>query len=288
MKAAGLRFLTVMVLMLPMGWAQAAITCTVSSPGFSTTYQPADVTPTVVQSSVTVTCQRNNFGDPGSLDYSVGVDNGLYVSGGSNRANFGASFVQYNTYGNSACTSSWQAFPRWRRVPVPPPGTLALSGFTPSTANINVWICIPAAQAGVASGTHLDTVTMTLFQGTSNTSLATGTFPVSILVSPTCSVTTTPGAIVLNYTSLGPAVNANTTFGVTCTNSVSYTMAFDPLGGTLLGLSYSLALSPASGGTGSGVEQTYTITGSMAAGQSGTCATALCPATEARTLTITY
>jgi hypothetical protein len=65
-----------------------------------------------------------------------------------------------------------------------------------------------------------------------------------------------------------------------------------PTTGTLIGLDYTLALSPA-GGTGGGTgggspESIHTITGTMAAGQAGTCAVGACTATQSHTLTITY
>jgi len=92
---------------------------------------------------------------------------------------------------------------------------------------------------------------------------------------------------VFNYVAFGATVNASTSFGVTCTNSLPYTMALDATSGTVLGLSYTLALA-ASSGTGTGTLQTYAINGSIAAGQPGTCAAGSCAASQPRTLTITY
>ena len=64
-------------------------------------------------------------------------------------------------------------------------------------------------------------------------------------------------------------------------------MSLDATSGTLIGLNYTLALStPSSVGTGS--QQTHSITGNMAAGQAGNCATGTCSASQARTLTIPY
>jgi hypothetical protein len=87
--------------------------------------------------------------------------------------------------------------------------------------------------------------------------------------------------------SFGPAANANTSFGVTCTNLLPYTVAIDATSGTLLGLNYTLTLT-APPSPGNGLERTGTIAGNMAAGQSGICATGVCFASETRTLTITY
>ena len=66
-----------------------------------------------------------------------------------------------------------------------------------------------------------------------------------------------------------------------------YTMALDATSGTLVGLTYGLALSQAAA-TGTGVAQSFSINGTIAAGQSGTCATGSCSGSATRTLTITY
>jgi hypothetical protein len=55
-----------------------------------------------------------------------------------------------------------------------------------------------------------------------------------------------------------------------------------------LGLTYNLAIAPSSSGTGTGVTQTYTINGTIAAAQSGTCATAVCTGSQTRTLTLSW
>ena len=61
----------------------------------------------------------------------------------------------------------------------------------------------------------------------------------------------------------------------------------DLTSGTLLGLNYTLSL-PVASGTGNGLQQTYTVNGSIAGGQAGTCATANCGGYQTRTLTVTY
>jgi spore coat protein U-like protein len=167
---------------------------------------------------------------------------------------------------------------------------MTLSGFAPTTSPpISFWGCVPAGQTSTPQGIYTDTVTMTVRMTPSSGGARnyTGTFPVAIHRGASCSISNAPGSVALNYTSFGPPANANTTFGATCTNQLPYTMSLDTTSGTLLGLNYSLALSAASA-TGTGVEQTYTITGTMAAGQVGTCATTTCSASQPHTLTINY
>jgi spore coat protein U-like protein len=117
---------------------------------------------------------------------------------------------------------------------------------------------------------------MTLTYGPSSFS-DTGTFPVSIATPATCSLTSAPGNVVFNYVAFGAAVNASTTFGVTCTSYLPYTMTLDAASGTVLGVNYTLVLS-ASSATGIGSPQTFTISGNAVGGQPGTCGSGSCSA----------
>lgn len=288
MNRNNLCLLAIVVLAWPFSPAAADPSCTFGSPGFVTSYDSGAAS--VIQSQVTVTCQRNLAGDPTSITYSIAADNGLYPGGGSNRANLAGNLVSYDVYRDSGCGAQWRN-PLNTRLPDPAPGTMTLTGFIPTTAVINYWGCVPAGQAGASSGIHTDTVGMTLrwrwAPGGGNADSATASFGVEIHVDATCSISTPPGDITFSYTSFGAAANAGTTFGATCTNLLPYTLALDTTGGTLLGLNYALALS-AAGGTGNGLEQTYSISGTMAAGQIGTCAAATCSASQPHTLIITY
>jgi len=126
---------------------------------------------------------------------------------------------------------------------------------------------IPAAQAGTLSPT----------------------FNVTVNLTSKCQVTTAPTDVAFTYTSFqGTAATASTTYGVQCTNTLPYTMALDTTAtNTVAGLTHAIALS-ASSGTCNGAAQSYTVNGTMAAGQGGTCALGSCSGTEGRTLTITY
>lgn len=114
-------------------------------------------------------------------------------------------------------------------------------------------------------------------------------FNVTVNLTSSCSLTTAPSDVAFTYTSFqgAPSVATPSSFAVKCTNLRPYTMALDAAAGTVIGLNYTIALS-AAGGTGTGIDQNYSITGNMAAGQSGTCAGASCVGTDVRTLTITY
>jgi spore coat protein U-like protein len=264
--------------------AQAAITCSVSSPGFSTAYTPSNPSTNITQTSVTVTCQRNAAGDATSVTYNIAVDNGLNASAQQDRARLGAttSYIFYEAYRDSGCNNIWKQASSSRIT-----GTISgLSGFIPIAQTTAYWGCVPAGQTGLAAGTYIDTVTMTLSYGGATN--PTATFPVAIYTPGVCNLTTSPGTIQFTYVALGAAAPpASTTFGVTCTNFLPYTMALDATTGVLVGLQYSLALS-ATSATGTGLQQSYSIDGTMPAGQAGTCAAGSCSGTQARTLTITY
>src|SRR5262245_37484948 len=126
--------------------------------------------------------------------------------------------------------------------------------------------------------------------GVAQAANTSGTFNVSITLTSTCTLGTV-GAVNFAYTSAQGGAQAGTggAFNVTCTTSFPYTFglqtgngaAVPPGASTIsvtdnaVNLGYTLGLS-AAGGAGSGAAQSYSVTGSMAASQSGTCASATC------------
>ncbi|WP_411877496.1 spore coat protein U domain-containing protein [Polaromonas sp. YR568] len=108
--------------------------------------------------------------------------------------------------------------------------------------------------------------------------------------------------VVFAYTSF-QATLANATggtFNMKCTNTMPYKIGFtnaatpattEATTDNAVNLAYTLGLS-ATTGTGSGVDQPYTVTGTMALGQGGTCLTASCTNTAAtnkvRTVYVVY
>lgn len=272
-----LRFLFALLLAAP-ALASAAYNCSISSGGVGAAYSPAAATTTIVQSSFTITCTRA-LSDASTMSYSVTADNGTHAQGTHNRAGFGSSLLAYDLFKDSACGSQW-------RGPQSLSGTLNFGGSTSASTTVSFWACITSGQ-NVAAGTYTDTVNMNLSYGSSPQSTALGTIGVNISTPATCSLTTPPGNVVFSYVGFGAAANASTSYGVTCSTYLPYTMALDATSGTILGLNYTLALS-ATSATGNGAEQTFSISGNIAAGQSGTCATGTCTASQGRTLTLTY
>lgn len=258
------------------GGAQAAITCSLNSNGFSSAYVPSNPGINITSASFTMTCTRSVAGDATTRAYTVQADNGSNRSGTQNRAASGANRINYDVYTDSACTAQWKGNVKLG-------GTITLgSDFLPHSQTIPFWGCIPAGQTTVPAGTYVDTVTLNPSIG------ADDTFPVSIVTPSSCSVAANLGNLTFNYTSFqAAAASPSLAFTTTCTSLLPYSMALDATTGTSLGLNYTLGLS-ASSGVGNGAAQGYTIDGSMASGQAGTCATGSCTSTTVRTLTITY
>lgn len=275
--------------------ASAAITCSITSAGFSTAYVPSTAAQNITQSSFTVTCQRNLAGDPTTISYGVRNDNGLNEVVNQNRGRIGATanYINYDLFANAGCTTVWRNNAANDIVDTIP----VLTGFAPASKTTNWWGCVPGSQA-VAAGTFTDTVVMTARLGAAGTGaiIATGSFPVSIVSPATCVISTAPANVAFGtYTALGTARTASSSFGATCTNLLPYTMSLDANSGVVVGLNYTLLLNTVNTGgtntlaaTGSGVAQSYFINGTMPAAQAGTCASGSCAGSATRTLTITF
>ena len=149
-------------------------------------------------------------------------------------------------------------------------------------------------------------VAAALASGNAQAGSTSGQFNVNVTLTSACTVSAVTN-VAFAYTSLQAAI-ANGTgggFSVTCTNSLPYTFglqagsgAATPPGAATISvtddavsLGYSLGLS-AAGGTGSGAAQAYSVTGTMAANQSGTCSAASCTngaaTNKTQTLIINY
>ena len=270
--------------------AHAAITCFASVNDVSTSFDPALGANLV--GTWTVNCNRAS-GDPTTYAFSLAANNGLYQTGGGNSPNRVkhtgvASYYQYRTYQSG--NTGWGNNNIGDRIQ----GTVNFPGgalFGSATGTFEVRA---AAQAAGPAGTYLDMVAWTLYQGTTNTQLGNGTFNVFFITNPTCSLSPVPN-LTFNYTSFqaGPAT-ATSNFTVTCSQYLPYQLALDvtgPVTDLAVNLTYSLVLS-ATQATGTGGAQAHRIDGTMAGGQSGTCAGAFCTnaasPNKTRTLTITY
>lgn len=269
--------------------AHAAISCSVSSPGFSGTYTG---TLSITQTNLTVNCSRL-ASDPATSAYSIRPDNGIYASGQQNRGAVSTYFLNYEEYQDSSCSTIWRSSGGAGNAIS---GTVSFGTSLSASVNRNYWGCVPASQTR-AAGTYTDTVIMTLTynNGTSNVT-ATGTHSVAILSPASCTFSTAPGMINFAYTAMqAPIATANTTFGTTCTVLSTYSISITPGSDVVSGLNYSLRLNTTSSGgsnplgsTGTGVQQIFYINGTMPASQAGACATGNCVASRVHTLTLSF
>jgi spore coat protein U-like protein len=282
------------------GSARAAtLSCTISSPGWVSSYFTTTGTNTTTTSSVTVNCSCTGTGNPACptslrLRANYGVNGGSATNRKAKRTT-GTTTMNYNEYQNSTYTTVWG-------------NTNALSiTLTPTwptyTAYVPYYPSITSLQ-GVAAGTYTDTITMQLLMvGGGGGTVATAPHPVTIIVNPVCTVTN-PGTLSFSYASFqAAAATASTSFTVNCTASVPYTAGLDAYAATdtTTNVAYTLnvgqTIKPAGAvytagaplsATGSGAAQSISIDGSVAAGQPGKCASGSCSGSTTRTLTISY
>jgi spore coat protein U-like protein len=266
----------------PMG-ANAVISCSVSATSVTASFNNAFGSVSINSGAWTISCTRA-LSDPNTFSWQLGANNGLQPSGGSqNRAISGANTINYDVY-RAETGTQWRDTATTRFT-----GTVTFAGGALNAQQIGTfWVRVPTgAGQNPPAGTYTDTVTVTL-RDSVGTSIGTTTFNVSIDVRAACEITNAPGDLSFSYVAFqAAAVPASTTYAVRCTNGSPYSMALDASSSTLLGLTYTLSLS-ATNVTGTGNSQTFTINGSIAGGQAGTCATASCSGTQTRTLTITY
>jgi len=277
--------LAALLLVLAAAPAFAAVTCSVSVTSISTNYAPTASTDTIVTGSFSVSCTRL-ASDANTFNWSLGADNGQHASGQVNGVALNGALYSYELYRTPhyANANRWRDNTAGNRLS----GNISFGASLTGSQNGSFDLRLPAPQTVQAAGTYTDLVTVTLRDASTSSMLGQNTFNVSVITTPTCSLSTPPGSVSFTYTSFQPgSASASTSFGVICTTALPYTMSLDATSGTLVGLSYSLALSQNSG-SGTGAAQTYSINGSIAAGQAGTCSAATCSASEIRTLTITY
>lgn len=128
----------------------------------------------------------------------------------------------------------------------------------------------------------------------SHATTATGTFDVTINLTSACQIVSTPTAAFTYLALQSTDATFASSFNVKCTNTLPIaSITLDSLSVTdaATNLAYTLALSGVPT-AGNGGNQSVSITGTMIAGQAGTCATATCTnassGNKQRTLTITY
>lgn len=301
MKQKHTLWLIVIILLSFSCTVQAAVLCSVTSPGFSTAYVTSNPTTNITATAFTVTCTKDNAGRraTSTVSYQVTASNGLNALGTQNRAAKGMARLNYSVSTVPTCVTPWKGTTALPTIAAS--FTMAMN--TTVTNTYTYYGCIPAGQVAAAPvGNYTDTVTMTIARpgggggGRNRVTFTNGTFPVTIVAPASCALTTPPASVAFIYAAFRaiPAV-ASSSFALTCSNLLPYTMALDATVGVVTGLNYTLALNTVNAGgvnpltsVGNGLAKTFFINGTMAAGQAGTCTTGICTGAQVRTLTITY
>lgn len=136
------------------------------------------------------------------------------------------------------------------------------------------------------------------FASPAQTATVSASFNVQVTLNSACRFNTGPGNVALSYTAFQTSVAAaSSTMQVQCTSELPYQVSFsstDPnqrtAQGNLNGLSYTISMPapPTGGHKGTGASVSHTVDVSIPAGQSGSCASASCQASEAHTVYIVY
>jgi hypothetical protein len=290
-----LRIAASLLLLLMAGPALAQFTCspiTVSS--VTGTYTPTGTLN--LTGNISMTCVRSSGNKSQTLW--IGMNNGT-GSRALTSPGAPAATLAYGLYREPGNTGSWTT----GIGQAPGSGTaggfavpISFAGNDTITVSQNYYLQVVSGnwvRAGaLATGNpYKDTITMTTRIATNaGTLLGTNTFTPSIDVPAYCQLTS-PGTLILNYTSFAATGSGTSPFTVQCTALMGYTFSFDTPPVNPLALTYSLtADNPL---TSTGAVQNYNVTGTITGPQSGkwtagNCGAGLCTWSETRQLTLTY
>ena len=274
--------------------AWAVYSCSVTATSTGVLYIAP--TPQDSQGVATLTCTREGA-DPNTLSYRLKADNGLNVNGTQRRVRLGvtANFLNYSLQSAATCMngSNWYA---------PATGTtnvvIGILNFGAALSqSVNVSYCLRTrvATAGnpaaPTAGVYTDTVNIFGQFPDSDAGTLTAVAPItySVGVNNQCVFNSSPTAMLFNYSAFSPAAQSSvSTFNLRCSNALPWTVTVSPASAAVIGLNYSIAVSPSATTIGTGADQPVTLTGNMAAGQAGNCALGTCTGTQIHTVTITY
>lgn len=310
MKLKSIQYVFALLLaFMASGNAWALATCTATKVNYIATYLPTTTTDNVTNLFFEVTCTRDGQGANNAQDvtYTVTADNGAHMgSGTQNRAqNSVGNFLNYELYKGTTCTSAneFQGLNTFG-------ATVSLVRNASSIpARYNFIGCIPKQQTLDGPGPYTDlSVTLTVAVA-GNTNLngtlgVPGSVDVTINTPTTCTLSTKPGNIVLNYTAFQAGVaKQNTLFRAACSGGLDYTIKITNIDNTALvtnavaaGINYSLGVSATIGGSpanpllgtvGTGSAQDAYIIVTAPANQAGSCLGG-CSQTNTHYLTLEY
>ena len=274
--------------------AWAVYSCSVTATSTGVLY--VNPNPQDTQGVATLTCTRAS-GDPTTLTYRLKADDGLNVSATQRRVRLGAtaSYLNYSLTRAATCgnASNWYAPPAGTtNVMV---GTLNFGAALAQSVSLPYCLRVRVGRAGnpagPTAGVYTDTVNIFGQFPNNDAGALTAVAPItySLGVDNQCVLNSFPTRMVFNYSSFSatPQV-ASQSFNLRCSNTLPWTATVSPAAATVLGLNYTISVSPNITTNGTGVNQAVTLTATMPANQAGTCNTGTCTGMQAHTVTITY
>lgn len=272
--------------------AHATVTCSGAVTLNPATYSATSAT--TMTGSVDVSCTRSSLAEAinllgngydvlsgiGSVSYNLGADGGNV---GTTIAVFGSNQLDYDLLRSPGFSSDWSI-----SSVMTGSVTFGLFALTSNISTTNFQMQVPAGRWTSAPGAYTELVTVFINHGTQTEQTA---FTTTVQVNAACMFPVAPSDVNFGaYNSLasGVATTASSGFQVLCSQGVPISLVFDPASSSVLGLTYSLSLSPVSGVVSLGSNTAFTINGSMAAGQAGTCNTAVCVGSQPRSITLSY
>lgn len=299
--------------------AYPAYSCFITQADSLGAVYPSTNTSVDTTGNVTLTCSRDPATDSSTLAYTINIDSGQNYSASYRQAKEQTSntFLKYTlrkstSAGTSATcgiTDSWSST-------APISGTLS---FTGAAASVTWGYCLRTRRCGNATGncnkrlppaglyTDLSLVSATY----ASTTTHAAPINYSVGVTTYCEITNFNSVLSFNYTAFSPtAVVATNSFSLTCNPGTSVTLslmdastanipAATPTRPTatavLQGLQYTLGLGPNKTPSYAVTTTTNTalsidLTGTMPAGQAGTCSspTGVCTSSQQHLLSVTY
>lgn len=297
--------LTAVALLVASGASHAAYVCTVTPQRVNLITQNGATAS--VRQSLSVSCSRA-LSDASTLTYRVTASDGLNPQGNNRRARSGATsnFIGYRLIratslgaaANCAAGSNWADT-----------GSSFITGtldFGTGIGASQAWeYCTNANSAALLpAGLYTDSVLLTLrYPNTGAGQLVTAPLDLQFGVQTACLLDQPIASLSIHYTSMQVAPSTvSTPVLIRCSQDTPWTVgllntaapAATPVGllsgQQLLGLNYSLEVTPAAGtgqgNTGSG--QALNLELRVPGGQSGTCATGNCNASAVHTLVLSF
>lgn len=277
--------------------AQAFYSCTVKATSSGLIYQTP--TPRDVTGSAILTCTRSS-GDANSLTYRLKADDGLNANTTTapyRRVRLGSTsnYLYYSLSSGATCNNNtnWRA-PTTGTTTVET-GTLNFGAALTQSATLSYCIRVRVNVGGnppsPAAGVYSDTFNVFAQYPNSNAGALSANAPVvmTVGVNNQCVFNTYPGNLAFNYTAFSAtAQTASTSFMLRCSSGLPWSISVSPNPAVLQGLRYTITPSPASGSGNGNTGQAVTLTGSMPAGQAGTCSGPTCSGSQPHTVLITY